>query len=304
MRDALRLSRYGCGIPSRVSSSVRTAEEIGARYPIACWLNLVCLDAPLVAVSWQWLFAKTFRVEMSAGDRSALLLTAWAIYLADRVVDNYSLGRGMPVSLRQAFCRDHRTGLLNTLFIVAVADVWVILQAVDRDLYFPGVVCGAAAILYLALNARGQLWRVLPMKEVAVGALFSLGTALVPLTHVAKVNGVVAWSCFLFAAVCALNCISIATWECDLDLAQKKLSIATVFELPPQTVHTACAIVALTAAISSVSVSSAGWLFAALATSALLLATLAGFGQSMRPDVRTACADLALLTPWFAMFAS
>ena len=57
------------------------------------WLNLVCLDAPLVAVSWQWLFARAFQVPLTNSARLTLFLTAWLIYLADRLADSWALDR-------------------------------------------------------------------------------------------------------------------------------------------------------------------------------------------------------------------
>src|SRR3954447_10807188 len=71
------------------------------------WLNLVCLDAPLVAITWQLLFAKSFGIAVANGDTLALFLTAWLIYLADRLGDSMSLGAGGVMSLRQRFCRRH-----------------------------------------------------------------------------------------------------------------------------------------------------------------------------------------------------
>jgi hypothetical protein len=67
------------------------------------WLNLVCLDAPLVAVAWLGLFARSFHTPLQAGNCIALFLTAWLIYLADRFADCDSLEPGSPRSLRQEF---------------------------------------------------------------------------------------------------------------------------------------------------------------------------------------------------------
>ena len=74
-----RLSRTA-GVPARVLS----------RNPLV-WLNLVCLDAPLVAICWQWIFGNTLHLVVPLGHRLALFLTAWLIYLADRFGDSMSL---------------------------------------------------------------------------------------------------------------------------------------------------------------------------------------------------------------------
>jgi hypothetical protein len=57
--------------------------DAGARYSPVVWLNLLCLDAPIVAVTWQWLFARTFGAHLNLSLRVLLFLTAWLIYLAD-----------------------------------------------------------------------------------------------------------------------------------------------------------------------------------------------------------------------------
>src|SRR5450432_2947799 len=49
------------------------------------WLNLACLDAPLVSVVWLCLFARTFHSSVESVNCVALFLTAWLIYLADRL---------------------------------------------------------------------------------------------------------------------------------------------------------------------------------------------------------------------------
>ena len=69
-----------------------------AGYSSVVWLNLLCLDAPIVAVAWQWLFAHTFGAHLSLALRALLFLTAWLIYLADRFADTIKL----PVEVRFA----------------------------------------------------------------------------------------------------------------------------------------------------------------------------------------------------------
>ena len=67
------------------------------------WLNFLCLDAPLVAIAWQWLFARCLHVELANGSRLGLFLTAWLIYLIDRLVDTTLLAQGTPKSARDVW---------------------------------------------------------------------------------------------------------------------------------------------------------------------------------------------------------
>src|SRR3954463_11220816 len=113
------------------------------------WLNVVCLDAPIVAVVWQWLFARSFGLGVSEGGSAALFLTAWLIYLADRFGDSISLRRGAPTSLRQRFCVRHRTPWIVAVIVIGAADVFVIRTTLEWHTLVSGAVLGSATGAYL-----------------------------------------------------------------------------------------------------------------------------------------------------------
>lgn len=268
------------------------------RCPPICWLNVLCLDAPLVAIAWQALFAQTFRVELEGATRAALFLTAWLIYLADRFADSLSLGRPARLSLRQEFCVRHRSGWLGLLAVVAATDAWVMLEYLDAAVFRLGVVCGLAAIAYLAVNALSQVWRIIPLKEIAIGSLFAAGVTLVPAARAGGAEDHALLACSVFAVVCALNCMSIAAWERELDSEQGKASLGTWSPGLIRSVPIVCVVVGLTIAVLT---PLAPRLFAALAVSALLLAALGARAKALSTDTRTALADLAMLTPLVAL---
>ena len=207
------------------------------------WLNLVCLDAPIVAVLWQAIFARTFHLELPAGSRIALFLTAWLIYLADRFADARALPLGVPKSLRQEICLRYRRRWVDLLAIVAALDVFVICSRLDQQMLIRGLWLGSAAIIYLTTNyVFGKLWRFLPLKEIAIGFLFAAGTLFTSADRLSWPTFVFAAT--LFAVLCSLNCMSIAVWERDLDQRQGKYSIAT--QWPAAKVYIRVALVALT----------------------------------------------------------
>ena len=51
------------------------------------WPNLLSLDAPIVALLWQLLFARCFHASVSVTAAILLVLAVWLIYAADRVLD-------------------------------------------------------------------------------------------------------------------------------------------------------------------------------------------------------------------------
>ena len=260
------------------------------------WMNLVCLDAPLVAVSWHWLFARSFGIKVPWGATAALFLTSWLIYLADRFGDALSLGDTSRVSLRQAFCLRHRKLWTSALGVIALADFAMVATALDPIATVIGAVVGLFAFVYLLINrVAPTAWRIVPLKEISIGFIFAAGT-LVGLVRGLTSAVLPVW--LLFAMLCALNCISIAVWERELDVAQGRISIATELSNVSRWLLPALVLIAVSAAAVAFSSPSLG---VALSTSAVLLALVHLRRESIQPDVRTALADLVLLTPLAAL---
>jgi hypothetical protein len=327
-RDAvLRRPRTG---PGKGVFSLWLNSRTAQRAVPTIWLNLVCLDAPLVAAAWLWLFARTFGVPFQVGNAVALFLTAWLIYLADRFADASSLNPNLPRSLRQDFCLRHREIWIAVIVLVAGFDAYVIWRTTALQTLVVGAVVGGLAVVYLVVNhPLGRIWRSLPAKELAIGILFAAGTvvALLPLAGLTPTFGV---AVVAFAALCSLNCISIAAWEGDLDREQGKVSIATLHPAVIGRVGQLCAGLAAVSLVFAFFFLSAAMFFACVSISALLLTYLNAspklgsvvatvrqlpdrrrhaFGRrqsAVAPtnDQRTALADLALLTPLVLMIAS
>jgi hypothetical protein len=266
------------------------------------WLNLVCLDAPLVAICWQWIFARSFHLSVPVGHRAALFLTAWIIYLADRFGDSRSLVRGQPKSVRQQFCLQHQSIWLVSIICIAVLDLIVVLQTVNYETAVAGAVLGALTIGYVAINhAHSKIWDTIPLKEFAIGSLFAAGTLLGVTPHIFAEKSTMIFAAVLFAALCSLNCVSIAIWERDLDRAQGKHSIATRWgqanSLPP-----ILFLLVLAGSVLLALFDPGAWPVAlCLGGSSLLLGALP-FAPVLR-DARTALADLVLFTP-LALFVA
>jgi hypothetical protein len=265
------------------------------------WLNLVCLDAPLVAVAWLWLFARSFAVELQIGNAMALFLTAWLIYLADRLADASSLPGSLPRSLRQDFCLRHREIWITTVALVVGFDAYVIWRTTALQTFFAGAAVGLLAVIYLVVNhPLGLVWRSLPAKEVAIGILFAAGTVVALLPHLPGTASF-AFAVCAFAALCSLNCISIAGWERELDRAQGKVSLVTRHPGVADQSAKICIALALLCFVSATFFKRSASVVHCVSASALLLAWLnvARIGR----DQRTAFADLVLLTPVVPLLA-
>lgn len=261
------------------------------------WLNLVCLDAPLVAVAWQWLFARTFHVPAGPGNGVALFFTAWLIYLADRLADSYSIQDGVSRSRRHEFCLKHRPLWIGALAAIAVTDSIVIWRSIGAETLLAGAVVGGLALIYLVLNhSFGGAWPHLALKEIAIGFLFAAGT-LVALFPVLPITSSLVFSGMAFASLCTLNCIYIAFWERELDETQRKVSFATRYPDLARHLGKVSTALALGSVVAAMIHHDGALLFACVSASSLLLTLLDALRGNIDRDQRTALADLVLLTP-------
>jgi hypothetical protein len=266
------------------------------------WLNLVCLDAPLVSVAWLWLFARTFHASVAPAASAALFLTAWLIYLADRLADSRSLPDDAPRSLRHEFCQKHQQSWLGALAVIAVVDAVIVWRGIGAGIAVAGGVVGALALIHLLLNhSLGGAWPPLPLKELAVGSLFASGTLVVLFPVLRPVTAVLAVSAVAFAALCTLNCITIAYWEGELDETQRKVSFATRFPGLGRHLEKLSVVLAVGSVIAVIIYREAAPIFGCVILSALLLALLDFSREGIARDQRTALADLVLLTPLLAL---
>ncbi len=192
--------------------------------PLWLWPNLLGLDAPLVAVSWQWIFAKCFYVDLPPALHFILGLSVWCIYLADRLLDTIRLKNISAGTQRLRFSRQHFSKLLAVLAICALANLYLIFRCVPPALVVTGI--ATAFLLGIYYFYRIFLSKNIIPREILCGGLFAFGSVLAPLTL-----GTHGFSFFLAAAflglVCSVNCILISSWENAEDLASGDSSIAT-----------------------------------------------------------------------------
>jgi hypothetical protein len=178
--------------------------------PLWLWPNLLSLDAPIVAVLWQLLFARCFRVPLSLWPAVVLMATVWLIYSADRVLD---AKRGLAQSLRHRFYQRNGRFVVALWTFVIPTTGWLVLEhfpraLFERGLLLLGLVCAYLIAVHLF---DGSIFRKLWFKETAVGILFALGVS------VTSWNGIHtpadAATIALFAALCTINCVAIEEWE-------------------------------------------------------------------------------------------
>ena len=274
-------------------------------YAPVVWLNLFCLDAPLVALVWQWLFARSFGAHLNWSLRALLFLTAWLIYLGDRFADTIRLRADSPRSERHQFCQEHMVGWWIAIVVIFVVDAGLALRTLDLQMLFLGGTLAVICAAYLFLNHLfGGRWRPIPMKEKAVGVLFAAGTTLAVVGQLPGLTISFAFAVILFAMLCTLNCLCIASWERELDAAQGKTSLLTGWPAVARALKPFGLFIIVMSLVLTLAWWFAAPLWICLAVSALLLIWLHSASQ-IRRDHRTALADLVLLTPllvWLLSF--
>ncbi|HEY1771009.1 MAG TPA: hypothetical protein VGG02_12220 [Chthoniobacterales bacterium] len=270
-------------------------------YSPVIWANLLCLDAPLVAVAWQWLFARSFGAHLDWSLRVLLFLTAWLIYLGDRFADSIRLTTAAQLSARQRFCQEHVAAWWIAIVVIFVVDTALALRSLDLQMFLLGATLAAICAFYLFLNhLLGGKWRPVPVKEKAVGVLFAAGTTLAIIGELPGLTIAFAVAVVLFATLCTLNCLCIAAWERELDRAQGKASFLTSWPAVARTLQPVGFAIIVLALVVALAWPFAAPLWICLAASAALLIWLQR-AATFPNDMRTALADLVLLTPLLAL---
>jgi hypothetical protein len=185
------------------------------------WINLLSLDAPLVAVVWQALFAKCMTTPIHPAAFAVLGLSVWFIYVSDRLLD--ALGQYGNRAARHRFYREY-WNIFSTMAVTALFAIGMLCARLDPRVIRNGLVLLTAVLVYLVLVHFGpDTGRRFWPKELAVAVLFAIGTGLVTWSRTEFPQSSMVLPICLFAALCWLNCTAVEYWEwkaardtCDL----------------------------------------------------------------------------------------
>lgn len=241
------------------------------------WPNLLSLDAPAVAVLWQALFMRCFRVRFDALATILLPLTVWLIYAADRVFDAWTHSRALP---RHEFHGLHSRAIIVAWIVAFAAAGWLAVWRLPGELFERGLALLAATAIYFAFVHLAP--RLRWPKEFVVAILFAAGVSLAAWREVRSPADVAAIA--VFCCLCWINCVAIEHWE-----GESKWPVAA-----------AAGFVAL-AAVLLLLFSSRPVLGGAVAASALCFVLLDRARRHFSSDALRVLADVALLSPLFLL---
>ncbi|MGJ8641176.1 MAG: hypothetical protein ACSHYA_17430 [Opitutaceae bacterium] len=198
------------------------------------WLNILALDAALIAVAWQFFFFASEKTTPSIPAQVVLGLSVWLTYMADRLYDVRKVDLNQLLSLRHQFAKKYRRPLWLIWFLVLIANIVVALLGLTPQQLSNGLWLLAFCLLYTGSNQLLSK-RFFP-KEIFVAIIFACGS-IVFMESMPAPRAIGA-----FTIVCFINCIAIGHKERVVDKALCTTSLASFVR--PAAVYT-CMVMAL-----------------------------------------------------------
>lgn len=278
------------------------------RKPLWLLPNLLSLDAPLVAMAWLYVFAKTWRLGYHPWEAYASLgLGVWIIYVSDRLLDASLLHSGNErMEERHRFHWQHRKFFRTGLAIAVVFTVGLVVlrmpMAIYKHLLLGGVM--VAGFFGLAMLASQETHEVPHAKNILAGLTFAFGTAM--MAHLYRYEydiydmfGSREFVCF--AVLCILNISAIDLWEHAARSADQETKASDELALTlPLTLLGAAS---LAYALLDSQQSSRPFFYAILSGAGLLYA-LNRIRSRFRMETLRVLADVALLIPILVFLAA
>ena len=277
-----------------------TSEKTSQNTPLWLWPNLLSLDAPLVAVAWQWLLAVSMKIKVPGEMYVGLALTVWVIYVGDRLLDSFRLKDVEASTPRHRFYLKYR-GLFCLLMVMALAvEVYLFLYHVPTGMYHGlGVVAFLVMGYYLVrFVLKGAPSSGSP-REILCGMIFAIGSMMTVYFYAGDVMDAMFRSPHSIAVALLFcgNCAAIAFWEKSSDRANQDQGISAMSRRSDLMVL--LGLLALAAGVMQfLSYPQYGWaVYTAVFLSALGLVVLRKNEDRLSKNALRVLADAVLLTP-------
>lgn len=268
------------------------------------WASALSLDAPVVALAWQELFARALGVSVGWPGRVVLGLAVWVVYAADRWFDGRRIPAGRATTPRHRFAVRFRWPIAVAMVCAAAAGLAVALARLEPALIRLGLALGGGVAGYLALNqATPQGWGLRVPKELAAALFFAAGSLLLPVARAPSVGLWVIATGSLYAALCLINLVAVAAWDRERDVAQGQASVVTRSPGVVRWLPAAAWVVTVIALGVGVATLWGGLGVEAAAVPLCEAVSGAGLGMLLSergpgsPELRALVADVVLLTP-------
>ena len=164
---------------SPLHCSLQYANTIAGPFSLAEYWHRLSLDAPTIAFVWCCFFARAAHVQLPWFTPFLLALGTWIIYVADRLLDGLHSNGEKSLRERHRFYARHRLAFCLILSAAALVCGGLTLARMRHDVLTANALLAVLVCVYFALiHAAGRRVERWFPKELAVGCLFALATAL------------------------------------------------------------------------------------------------------------------------------
>jgi uncharacterized membrane protein YphA (DoxX/SURF4 family) len=273
------------------------------------WLipNLLSIDAPLVAVAWLYIFAKTWRVVyLPSTTYLSLGLVVWVIYVADRLLDALmDDGKSGKLEARHEFHRKHQKVFRGLAMIAGLIALILVVTGLATKIYgyalFGGLM--VAAFFTLSIFSTQGPNEIPYAKNILAGFSFAYGTAMLAWAYTGFDSEDLLKSPELicFVVLCILNIAAIDLWEHANRSSDPEIKATDELALTlPLTLLGAAALIF---AVKDPDLTTRPFFYAIL-TGAALLHILNRNRARFSMDALRVLADAALLVPFIVFLAA
>jgi hypothetical protein len=267
--------------------------------------NLLSLDAPLVAVAWLFIFARTWRVDYHPWPPYlALALAVWGIYAADRMLDGLVRGDDGGLARRHETHRRLRRVLVVLVPVAFIGAVLIALFFLPFAIFGYAVVALVLVAGFFAASLFGGGRSEIPYTKNLLGGLaFAYGTAIGAHVYVFT-DDVFALirspEMLSFGLLCMLNITAVDLWEHARRSHDPEVGASDELSLTlPLTLLAGCALLFALRADPFTRP-----FYYAILIAAAALQVVNRVRHRFSPEALRVVADLCLLAPWVYFVAA
>lgn len=212
-------------IYTKVSNAQRREKD---KFPFWLWLNITGLDAPIVAVCWQYFFASNYNIKIPFSNYLVLFLVVWVIYSVDRLLDSRVIRNDVNATSRHRFYYQNFKALLFITVIISGLTIVLCLTSIPLAVLKFGITISCLVGVYFIHRkwGSGALLGFIP-REVFVGMVFAIGSTLLGHTWTGEVpEAFLSISVIGFGVLCSMNCLAISVWEKEEDSFNDRSALA------------------------------------------------------------------------------
>jgi len=191
------------------------------------WPTILSLDAPAVALAWQWLLARTAHVALGWPQMAVLGASVWLAYAADRWIEGWRLAPGQILTQRHHFYHRCRWPLAALWIVILAIDLVIAARHLSGREFAAGSMLLGPVLAYLL--SHQLVHRHHPArapKEACVALLLAGGVAVFIVARPGADLAALAGPLALFCLLCFANCALISGWESHVDAAHGQTSLA------------------------------------------------------------------------------